>query len=651
MQQSKHTLSALGLLVALGIVFGDIGTSPLYVMKAIVAVNPSAGAEYIVGAVSCIIWTLTLQTTVKYVLVALRADNKGEGGILALYSLVRKAKLRRLYIVATIGASALIADGVITPAVTVTSAVEGLHGIYADTPVVPIALLIICVIFFVQQFGTSRIGKCFGPFMLCWFLMLGTLGICSVISYPAIFKAFNPVYAVRLLIDYPGWFLILGAVFLCTTGAEALYSDLGHCGRLNISVSWIFVKCMLILNYLGQGAWIITNPSVAASANPFFGIIPHGLLIPGIIMATGAAVIASQALISGSFTIFSEAINLDFWPRLRIKYPSLLKGQLFIPSINLFLFIGCIITVLLFRSSSAMEAAYGLAITVTMLMTTILLAFYLHHKGINTWLTGMFATFFLALEGCFFVANMFKFMHGGWYTMLIAGLICAVMLIWYLASHIRRNYIEFKNISDYGDILHDIHTDSTIPQYATNLIYISHSHDPALVESKIMYSLINKQPKRAQRYWILRLDFTDEPDTLEYTVDKRFNGLLWCIGLRIGFRVQPKVTVYLRHVVEDLVAAGHIDLVSAYPSLRRHNIAGDFRFCLIHRIFSPASSCRKGERTVMTLYEHLRRLALPTEKALGLDTSNLNVEIVPLILSTTMQRRIIPANENISKNN
>lgn len=647
MQPDKgRQLTLLGLIVALGIVFGDIGTSPLYVMKAIVAVNPGAGADYIIGAVSCIIWTLTLQTTVKYVIIALRADNKGEGGILALFSLVRKLKHRWLYVIAAIGASTLIADGVITPAVTVTSAVEGLRGIYADTPVVPITLLIIGMIFFVQQFGTSKIGRCFGPFMLCWFVMLGVLGIISLTQYPAVFKAFNPAYAVRLLISYPGWFLILGAVFLCTTGAEALYSDLGHCGRLNISVSWIFVKSMLILNYLGQGAWIITNPEAAAGVNPFFGIMPDWFLIPGIIMATGAAVIASQALISGSFTIFSEGINLDFWPRLRIKYPTLLKGQLFIPSINLFLLVGCIITVLLFRSSSAMEAAYGLAITVTMLMTTVLLAFYLRHKGVKMWLVGIFATFFISLEGCFFIANMFKFMHGGWYTMLIAGALCAVMVVWHRASHIRRRYIEYKNIDDYGEVLRDIHSDDTIPQYATNLVYISHSDDPDSVESKIMYSLINKMPKRARRYWILRLDFTDEPDTLEYTVDERFGGLLWCIGLRIGFRVQPRVTVYLRQVVEDLVTARRINLVSAYPSLREHHIPGDFRFCLIHRIFSPSSSCRKGERWVMTMYERLRRMGLAGDKALGLDTSNLNVEKVPLIIDTRIPNRIVPAGDN-----
>ena len=366
MQKTAHPLTALGLLVALGIVFGDIGTSPLYVMKAIMHVNPAAAPDYVIGAISCIIWTLTLQTTVKYVLIALRADNKGEGGILALFSLVRRLRHRWLYIIAAIGASTLIADGVITPAVTVTSAIEGLRGIYPAAPVIAITIMIICLIFFVQQFGTSKIGRCFGPFMLAWFLMLGILGTVALTSAPAVLKAFNPVYAVRLLIHYPGWFLILGAVFLCTTGAEALYSDLGHCGRLNISVSWIFVKLMLILNYLGQGAYIITHPGIWASdTNPFYAIMPQAFLPVGIIMSTGAAIIASQALISGSFTIFSEAINLDFWPRLRIAYPTVLKGQLYIPSINLFLFLGCIITVLLFRTSSAMEAAYGLAITVT----------------------------------------------------------------------------------------------------------------------------------------------------------------------------------------------------------------------------------------------------------------------------------------------
>ena len=645
MQKTAHPLTALGLLVALGIVFGDIGTSPLYVMKAIMHVNPAAAPDYVIGAISCIIWTLTLQTTVKYVLIALRADNKGEGGILALFSLVRRLRHRWLYIIAAIGASTLIADGVITPAVTVTSAIEGLRGIYPAAPVIAITIMIICLIFFVQQFGTSKIGRCFGPFMLAWFLMLGILGTVALTSPPAVLKAFNPVYAVRLLIHYPGWFLILGAVFLCTTGAEALYSDLGHCGRLNISVSWIFVKLMLILNYLGQGAYIITHPGIWASdTNPFYAIMPQAFLPVGIIMSTGAAIIASQALISGSFTIFSEAINLDFWPRLRIAYPTVLKGQLYIPSINLFLFLGCIITVLLFRTSSAMEAAYGLAITVTMLMTTVLLSFYLRHRGLPAWLVATFAVAFLAIEGCFLVANLFKFMHGGWYTILIAGAVCAVMIIWHRACHIRRRYIQFKPIADHAPVIADIRADRDIPKYATNLVYISHSDDPALVESKILYSIINKQPKRADRYWILRVQYTDTPDTLTYTATPLADGRIWCVGLNIGFRVQPKITVYLRQIVEDLVAAGRIDLVSTYPSLRRHGIPGDFRFSIIHRIFSPSSNCAKGERTVMRLFERLRHLAVSPERAMGLDTSTTTVENVPLIIPGPSTTRIQPQN-------
>ena len=643
MQKTAHPLTALGLLVALGIVFGDIGTSPLYVMKAIMHVNPAAAPDYVIGAISCIIWTLTLQTTVKYVLIALRADNKGEGGILALFSLVRRLRHRWLYIIAAIGASTLIADGVITPAVTVTSAIEGLRGIYPAAPVIAITIMIICLIFFVQQFGTSKIGRCFGPFMLAWFLMLGILGTVALTSAPAVLKAFNPVYAVRLLIHYPGWFLILGAVFLCTTGAEALYSDLGHCGRLNISVSWIFVKLMLILNYLGQGAYIITHPGIWASdTNPFYAIMPQAFLPVGIIMSTGAAIIASQALISGSFTIFSEAINLDFWPRLRIAYPTVLKGQLYIPSINLFLFLGCIITVLLFRTSSAMEAAYGLAITVTMLMTTVLLSFYLRHRGLPAWLVATFAVAFLAIEGCFLVANLFKFMHGGWYTILIAGAVCAVMIIWHRACHIRRRYIQCKPIADHAPVIADIRADRDIPKYATNLVYISHSDDPALVESKILYSIINKQPKRADRYWILRVQYTDTPDTLTYTATPLADGRIWCVGLNIGFRVQPKITVYLRQIVEDLVAAGRIDLVSTYPSLRRHGIPGDFRFSIIHRIFSPSSNCAKGERTVMRLFERLRHLAVSPERAMGLDTSTTTVENVPLIIPGPSTTRIQP---------
>lgn len=630
---------ALGLLVTLGIVFGDIGTSPLYVMKAITHVNPGYDADYITGAVSCIIWTLTLQTTVKYVLIALRADNKGEGGILALYSLLRHSPRKWLYIIAAIGASALIADGVITPAVTVTSAIEGLRGIDPDTPVVPITLAIIIGIFLVQRTGTHAIGRWFGPFMLLWFLMLGVLGAMNLGASPAILQAFNPWHAVQLLVHYPGWFLILGAVFLCTTGAEALYSDLGHCGRRNITVSWLFVKAMLILNYLGQGAWLIAHPG-NADANPFYSIMPRGMLMAGIIMSTGAAIIASQALISGSFTIFSEAMSLNFWPRLRIKYPSTVKGQLYIPVINLLLCIGCIITVLMFRTSAHMEAAYGLAITVTMLMTTVLLSFYLRHKGVPTWIVAIFATVFMALEGVFLVANMFKFMHGGWFTILIAGIVFAIIFVWYRASIIRNRFMDYRPISGALDIISDIKADIEIPKYASNVVYFSHSPHPDMVESKLLYSIINKQPKRADHYWILRLDYVDQPDTLSYRCRELIPGTLMSIDLHIGFRVKPQVSVYLRQIVEDMVSAGRIDITSGYPSLQRHGIAGDFRFIIIHRIFSPASSCKGTDAMIMNMRERLRRIGVSDETALGLDTSIVSVENVPLILNTAHPRRI-----------
>lgn len=638
---SLHRLSVMGMIVTMGIVFGDIGTSPLYVMKAIMAVNPSYDAGYIIGAVSCVIWTLTLQTTVKYVVIALRADNKGEGGILALYSLLRRKGARWLYAVAAVGAAALIADGVITPAMTVTSAIEGLSPIDPAIPVVPIVIAIISLIFLMQRAGTGRIGRLFGPYMLAWFLMLGVMGAAGVHLCPAIFRAFNPWYAVRLLVAYPGWFLVLGAVFLCTTGAEALYSDLGHCGRRNIAVSWIFVKVMLILNYLGQGAWMIAHRGVvAADANPFYGIMPVWFLVPGVVMSACAAVIASQALLSGSFTIFSEAMGLDFWPRMMIKHTSDHRGQLYIPAVNLALYVGCLLTVLLFRSSAHMEAAYGLAITVTMLMTTVLLAVYLRVRGVPRWVVGIFLSGYVALEGCFFVANMFKFAHGGWFTMLIAGLVCFVMIGWCKAVRMRRSMIEYRRLDDYADVISDLKADGEIPKYASNLIYLSNAPVDGTVESKIIYSIINKYPKRADHYWMVHIVHSDEPYMLGYEVRTVVDGTLYDVRMHLGFRISPRVSVYMRQIVEDLVASGRFDLTSTYPSLRRRGIAGDFHFIVIHRVFSPTSFCSPSTVRLMGLHRLLSRIGLSDEKALGLDTSIVTTEIVPLVINTAPVRRI-----------
>ncbi|MBM6674863.1 KUP/HAK/KT family potassium transporter [Marseilla massiliensis] len=623
-----------GLLMTLGIVFGDIGTSPLYVMKAIVSTGETLYTDYILGALSCIIWTLTLQTTVKYVLIALRADNNGEGGILALYALLRRHRRRWIYVIAVIGASTLLADGVITPAITVTTAIEGLEGISPDLPVMPVVIAIITVIFFVQRFGTEHIGRTFGTFMLLWFLLLGVAGAAALTACPQVLKAFNPYYAVRLLVESPSWFFILGAVFLCTTGAEALYSDLGHCGRRNITISWLFVKAMLILNYLGQGAWILANAGrITAGVNPFYAIVPQDMLLFAIVMATGAAIVASQALISGSFSILSEAMNLHFWPRMRIKHPTNVKGQLFIPAVNLTMYVGVVLTVLLFRDSSRMEAAYGLAITITMLMTTLLLGFYLRMSGTARVAALAFVGAYCVIEGIFLAANLSKFMAGGWFTLLIGGLLCFIMLVWVAALKIRRRHLSSKRTSDYYGIISDIKADDTIPKYASNLVYVNHSHGEGSVDDKLVYSIINKQPKRADHYWLLNLEFVDTPDTLEYTFTPLVKDTLFSVTMRIGFRIEPRVSLYLRQIVEDLVADGKLDLTSTYPSLRKNGIPGDFRFVIIHRIYYPEDSHNRRQNLLMSLYAIIRKIGIDEPNALGLDTSVVVVERVPLIIS------------------
>ena len=634
-------LTAMGLLIAIGIVFGDIGTSPLYVMRTILRANPHFDANYILGAVSCIIWTLTLQTTLKYVIVALRADNKGEGGVLALFTLIRKRGYRWLFIVAILGASTLIADGVITPAITVTSAIEGLHGLSTDIPIVPIVLFIISTVFFIQRFGTGSIGTYFGPFMLVWFLLLGILGMIHVVDYPYIIKAFNPYYAIKLLASSPEWFLILGAVFLCTTGAEALYSDLGHCGRRNITISWIFVKVMLILNYMGQGAYIVSHSaSMHTGINPFYAIMPNWLLIPGIIMATGAAIIASQALISGCFTIFSEAVHLNFWPTMKFKYPSVDKGQIYIPRINNLLYILCIITVLLFQTSAHMEAAYGLSITITMLTTTVMLAVYLKQRFTPHWLVIAFLLVYLLIEGFFFLANLTKFAHGGWFTIMLALIAGSTMYIWYRAWNIRRKYLKFKKLSDYYDIIRDLKADETIPKYATNLVYIRQSDSDDMVEDKLIYSISNKQPKRADHYFLVHFSNDDAPDTLNYTCHELIEQTLYAINIRVGYRVNPLMTLYLRQIVEDLIAQHRFDIRSCYPSLRKHNIAGDFRFIVLHRIYYASTVVSASDNFMLHLFGFIRHIGIDDEQALGLDTSNVTVERVPFVINNKYKQRI-----------
>lgn len=639
---SLRRITLAGMLVTVGIVFGDIGTSPLYVMKAIVGVNPGYDADYIIGAISCVIWTLTLQTTVKYVLIALRADNKGEGGILALFALLRRQPRGWLYIVAAVGAAMLVADGVITPAITVTTAVEGLRIVAPATPVLPIVIGVILLIFMMQRVGTGRIGRCFGPFMLAWFLMLGVLGAVNLPACPEVLKAFNPWYAVKLLVSSPSWFMIMGAVFLCTTGAEALYSDLGHCGRRNITASWMFVKVMLILNYLGQGAWLLTHAREAAGGiNPFYAVMPQWMTLAGVAMSTGAAIIASQALLSGSFTIFSEAVNLGFWPRLKIDYPSTEKGQLYVSSVNWCLLAGCLLTVVIFRDSSHIEAAYGLAVTIAMLTTTLLLAFWLRLRGVNMIVVGAFFAFFMTVEGIFFVANMSKFVHGGWFSLMIAAVVGSIMIVWRNSTRRRASFIEYRRMADSAATISAVKADREIPKYASNLVYLSRSGDPSLVESKLLYSIVNKQPKRADHYWFVHIDHVDSPDELSYSVSVVVPETIYVVTMHLGFRVAPRISVYLRQIVEDLVASGDLDLRSGYPSLRREGIPGDFRFIILHRIFSPTSICGATTALLMRLHDILRHIGVSDTSAYGLDTSVVTAETVPLIINTSSGRRIV----------
>lgn len=631
-QHQKVPFGIMGLFMAIGIVYGDIGTSPLYVMKAILnglPVGQQSNPEYVIGAISCIIWTLTLQTTVKYVLVTLRADNRGEGGILSLFALIRK-KYRWTYVIAAIGAATLLADGIITPAITVVSAVEGLNTVVPSIPIIPITIAIILSLFLVQSLGTAKLGKSFGVIMFLWFTMIGILGTIALMHYPIILKAFNPVHAIYVLKTVPNAFVILGAVFLCTTGAEALYSDLGHCGLHNIRISWIYVKITLILNYLGQGAWIISHPNlIVKDVNPFFTIMPDWFSLIGVAMATMAAIIASQALISGSFTIISEAISLDLWPNIQIKYPTEIKGQMYIPGINHALMVMCVIMVLAFQSSTNMEAAYGLSITITMMMTTMLLFIYLQYLKKPLWFSIPLTSFFLLVESMFFIANMFKFAHGGFATIIIAGFIFGVMMIWYNGRRIKNRCISYEPIKPTIDALDRISTDETIPKFATHLVYVTRAKYPNEMDSKVIYSLIKKQPKRADTYWFVYLHRSDEPYQFKYHVKTYVDKKIFRLDIYSGFKQGVHMDAFVHLICREMEESGKVDLSSRYPSLRETKTEGDFRFVvverIIHNIDLPAF-----KKSILSLYYTIKLFSTSDTQILDLDPSVVTLENAPL---------------------
>jgi KUP system potassium uptake protein len=539
-----------------------------------------------------------------------------------------------------VGGAALLADGVLGPSITVTSAIEGLKLFNPEIPVVPIVLLIIAALFFIQQFGTNFVGSSFGPIMVAWFLMLGILGFSQLVLYPDILRAVNPVYAQKFLAEYPGAFILLGAVFLCTTGAEALYADLGHCGRTNIRITWIFVKITLLLNYFGQGAWLIRTSAANADINPFFEIMPDWFLIPGVMLATVAAIIASQAIITGSFTLFGEAVSLNFWPKVRILHPTYVREQVYLPFVNWFLWIACSLMVFSFRESANMNAAYGLAISITEIMTTFLLSYYLFQKGVNHRLILFMLMIFLTIEGSFLIANLYKFKSGGWFTLLLAVLYFTIMFGWYFGRKIKNRYITFADLDKYLELFKDLSKDESVPRFATNLVYIIRANRHDQVESKVIYSIFKKQPKRADTYWLLHVNRMNEPNTFNYQVTPIIPGVLIRVDFHIGFKVDPKVNLYFKEVLEDMESSGEIKLESSYDSLKKHDFSGDFKFVLIDRIMPRDFTLSSWENFILTINNLVRKLRITDIRNLNLDATNTVVEQVPIIMDQPVNLRI-----------
>lgn len=632
LEGNRHApaFSSGGVLISLGIIYGDIGTSPLYVLTAIVG-SREISRELVYGGLSCVFWTLILITTIKYIYLALNADNKGEGGIFALYALVRKYNVGWVVYPAIIGCASLIADGFLTPAISISSAVEGLRFINPEIPTVTIVISIMIALFVFQQFGTGVVGKTFGPVMSLWFITLGGVGIYQLAQNPSVLMALNPVYAVNLLVKYPGGFWILGAVFLATTGAEALYSDLGHVGKENVRVGWAMVIICLLLNYFGQGAWLMSREGeFLGDQRPFYASMPGWMLYFGIGIATCAAIIASQALISGTFTLVNEAMKLRLWPLTRVRYPSELRGQIYIPSINWILMLGCIAVVLIFQESAAMEGAYGLAITINMLMTTLLLVFYFSTVKQSTFRTIVIGVVFFSLETMFLVSNLDRLPHGGWFTFLIAFVFFILMFILLKARRLRDRHTEFVDLRHYEAMLKDLRDDMSVPKEATNLVFLSVADSRKYIDSNIVYSIFKKRPKRADVYWFVHVETVDNPFTSKYKVDTIIPRQAFFITIKLGFKTPHRVNILFSKIIHEMADAGEIDLISPYPSLHKYSMMADFKFISLQSWASADSDISTFERLVITGYRAIKSISLSTEEMYGLETANIEVEKVPI---------------------
>jgi KUP system potassium uptake protein len=643
-----HQLSTAGVLIALGIIYGDIGTSPIYTLKFIVG-DKVITDDLILGGLSCIFWTLTLVTTIKYVYLALNADNKGEGGIFALYALVRRYKASWVIYPAIIGCCTLISDGFITPAISVSSAVEGLRLIYPGIPTTSIVIVILLCLFIFQQFGSAVVGRTFGPIMSVWFLMLGVLGAHQLIQNPVILKALNPAYAFSLIANYPKGFWLLGGVFLCTTGAEALYSDLGHVGKINVRVGWGFVKTCLLLNYFGQGAWLLSMEGTRLGEQiPFYALMPEKFLIFGIVIATMATIIASQALITGTFSLVNEAMKLKLWPASRVRYPSVSRGQMYIPAINWILMFGSILVVMIFQEAKAMEGAYGLAITVDMLMTTSLLVYYFSTAKKSTYRTVLLAFLFFTLEGMFLVSNLDKFRHGGWFAFTIAFLFFSMMFILLKARMLRQRHTEFVDLRHYENMLKELQEDQTIPKEATNLVYLAVADSRRYIDSNIIYSIFKKRPKRADVYWFVHVETVDNPFTSKYVVDTIIPKRAFFIRIKLGFKTPHRVNALFNKIIHEMADNGEIDLTSPYPALHKYSMMADFKFISLHSWASADSEISNFERLVITGYRIIKSISLSTEEMYGLEAANIEVEKVPIQVGPMAKVKIKRDRENFA---
>lgn len=635
----KITLA--GSLIAIGIVFGDIGTSPLYTLNAVFHGRVITEAIAL-GSLSCIFWTLFLQTTLKYVIITLQADNKGEGGIFSLYALIRRYWGKWLIFPAMAGGAFLIADGIITPPISVASAIEGVQQVIPGFNAIPVIVAILVGLFVFQQFGTEKIGKVFGPAMVLWFGFIGVLGAMALSNNLSVLKAINPYYGYQMLVNEPGGFWLLGSIFLCTTGAEALYSDMGHCGRNNIRISWIFIKITLVLSYGGQTAWLLNHVGeTIGSVSPFYHTVPEVIYWPALIIATVATIIASQALISGCFTLINEAIRLDIWPRHLVLFPGKIKGQLYIPAVNWFLMIGCVGMVLYFKESTKMEAAFGLSVTLTMLMSTVLINFYLYSKRVHFIWIILITGLFLCVESGFLIANLQKIAEGGWITLLIGAVLFAVMCVWWKGRKIKNALTPLVPIEKYLPVLKKLSIDETIPKFTTNLVFLTSSATHRRIEQSVLDSIFQTgTPKRADIYWFVHVNVLDEPYALHYNVDTVIKNDVYFIEFNLGFRIEPRIDYYFRQVVNEMIQNNEVDISGRHEVGYQQSIVGDFRFVIRDSFLSFDNDMPVWKNFIMRIYYNLKHLSVREDTNFGLDESNLLIEKYPLVVVPYQERKL-----------